>query len=113
MQLRNHLDTEADLDACLSAPSAADIAWCRRLEGDVLVLGAAGKMGPSLVQRIARALSAAGVRHQVIAASRFSTPSSRQMLDDAGATTIAVDLLDQGSVDALPDSGSVLFLAGR
>ena len=113
MQLLDHLDNEAGLDACLSAPSAADVAWCRRLEGDVLVLGAAGKMGPSLVQRIARALSASGVRHQVIAASRFSTPSSRQVLDDAGATTIVVDLLDQPSVDALPDSGSVLFLAGR
>jgi nucleoside-diphosphate-sugar epimerase len=113
MHLLDHLDTEADLDACLSAPSAADIAWCRRLEGDVLVLGAAGKMGPSLVQRLARAISAAGARHRVIAASRFSTPASRQALDDAGATTLAVDLLDPASVETLPDSSSVLFLAGR
>jgi nucleoside-diphosphate-sugar epimerase len=113
MQLLDHLDTEADLDACLSAPSAADIAWCRRLDGDVLVLGAAGKMGPSLVQRIARALVAAGVRHQVIAASRFSTPSSRQILDEAGATTIAVDLLNQSSVDALPDYVARRFATSR
>jgi nucleoside-diphosphate-sugar epimerase len=113
MHLLDHLDTEADLDACLSAPSAADIAWCRRLVGDVLVLGAAGKMGPSLVQRLARAMSAAGARHRVTAASRFSTPSSRQAFEDVGATTIAVDLLDPASVDALPDSSFVLFLAGR
>ena len=46
MSLLDHLDTEAGLDACLSTPSAADIACCRRLDGDVLVLGAAGKMGP-------------------------------------------------------------------
>jgi nucleoside-diphosphate-sugar epimerase len=58
-------------------------------------------------------MSAAGVRHRVIAASRFSTPSSRRTLDDIGATTIAVDLLDPASVDALPDSSFVLFLAGR
>jgi nucleoside-diphosphate-sugar epimerase len=113
MRLLDHLETEADLDACLSAPSAADIGWCRRLEGDVLVLGAAGKMGPSLVQRLVRAMSTAGVRHRVIAASRFSTPSSRQAFSDAGATTLAVDLLDPASVEALPDSSSVLFLAGR
>ena len=113
MSLLEHLDTEAGLDAYLSSPSAADTACCRRLGGDVLVLGAAGKMGPSLVQRIVRAMSSAGLPHRVIAASRFSSPSSRQMLDEAGAATIAVDLLDQASVDALPDSPNVLFLAGR
>ena len=113
MSVLDHLENEADLDACLSAPSAADIACCGRLDGDVLVLGAAGKMGPSLVQRIVRAMAAADVRRRVIAASRFSTSSSRSALDAAGATTIAVDLLDAASVDALPDSPSVLFLAGR
>ena len=113
MTLLDHLETEVALDAYLSAPSDADVECCRRLDGDVLVLGAAGKMGPSLVHRIVRAISAAGVRHRVIAASRFSSPASRQLLDRTGATTIAVDLLDRGSVDALPDSPCVLFLAGR
>ena len=113
MSLLDHLDTEADLDAYLSAPSEADIACCRGLDGDVLVLGATGKMGPSLVQRTVRAIAAAGAPHRVIAASRFSTPASRQLLDTTGAITIAVDLLDRRSVDALPDSASVLFLAGR
>lgn len=113
MSLIDHLDTEADLDAYLSAPSSADVSCCRRVDGDVLVLGAAGKMGPSLVQRIVNAMSAAGLAHRVIAASRFSSPLSRRVLDDAGATTIVADLLDQASVDALPDSTHVLFLAGR
>lgn len=113
MSLLTHLETEADLEGYLSAPSAADIACCRRLGGDVLVLGAAGKMGPSLVRRIVRAMSAAGVAHRVIAASRFSEPASRHLLDKCGAITIAADLLDRASVDALPDSASVLFLAGR
>lgn len=113
MSLLDHLETEARLDAYLSAPSAADVACCRRLDGDVLVLGAAGKMGPSLVRRIVRAMSAAGVRHRVVAASRFSSPASRKPIDESGATTIAVDLLDPASVGALPDSPFVLFLAGR
>ena len=113
MSLADHLDTEADLDVYLSAPSAADLDCCRRLDGDVLVLGAAGKMGPSLVHRIVRAMAAAGLPHRVIAASRFSSPASRSLLDATGATTIAVDLLDPASVDRLPDSPNLLFLAGR
>lgn len=113
MSLLDYLDTEADLDGYLSAPSAADVACCRRLDGDVLVLGAGGKMGPSLVHRVVRAISTAGLPHRVIAASRFSTPASRQLLDKTGAITISVDLLDRASVDRLPDSSSVLFLAGR
>jgi nucleoside-diphosphate-sugar epimerase len=113
VSLLDHLESEADLDAALSEPSAADVACCGRLAGDVLVLGAGGKMGPSLAHRIVRAMSSAGVHHRVVAASRFSTSSSRQALDDAGATTIAVDLLNPASVDALPDCAFVLFLAGR
>lgn len=113
MSLIDHLETEGDLDAYLSEPTAADVECCTRLDGDVLVLGAAGKMGPSLVQRIVRAMARAGLRHRVVAASRFSSPATRRDLDDAGATTMAVDLLDAASVDALPDSPNVLFLAGR
>jgi nucleoside-diphosphate-sugar epimerase len=107
------LASEADLEECLAAPSDADIAYCRQLPGDVLVLGAGGKMGPSLVRRIVRAMAAAGVEHRVIAASRFSSPASRTLLDEAGARTIAVDLLEPASMRALPESPSVLFLAGR
>ncbi len=113
MSLLNHLATEVDLEDRLSTPSDADIACCRRLGGDVLVLGASGKMGPSLVQRIVRAMSAAGVHHRVIAASRFSSPSVKRSVEDAGATAISVDLLDMASVDTLPDCPNVLFLAGR
>ena len=73
MSLIDHLDTEADLDAYLSLPSAADAACCRRLDGDVLVLGAAGKMGPSPRRSNANVGSRSG-RIRVIAASRFSSP---------------------------------------
>jgi nucleoside-diphosphate-sugar epimerase len=112
-RLLHQLETEADLEDCLSAPSSADIACCRRLAGDVLVLGAAGKMGPSLARRIGRSMEAAGQHHRVIAASRFSTPAMRDALERDGIRTVAVDLLDPPSVDALPDCPSVLFLAGR
>jgi nucleoside-diphosphate-sugar epimerase len=79
----------------------------------VLVLGAGGKMGPSLVARLVRASAAAGVRRRIFAASRFSSSAARQALDAAGATTIAANLLDPDEVAALPECPLVLFLAGR
>jgi nucleoside-diphosphate-sugar epimerase len=113
MSLLDDLATERDLEERLSAPNDADVACCRRLGGDILVLGAAGKMGPSLVQRIVRAMSAAGVHHRVIAASRFSSPDAKRSLQAAGATALVVDLLDPASVQSLPECANVLFLAGR
>ena len=113
MSFLSELTTELDLEDRLSAPREADIACCRRLGGDVLLLGAAGKMGPSLAQRIVRAMSAAGAHNRVLAASRFSSPASKRALEDAGAAAIAVDLLDPAGVQALPDCPNVLFLAGR
>jgi hypothetical protein len=66
--------SEDQLEELLSRPSPADVAFARALAGDVLVLGAGGKMGPSLARRIRRACEAAGVERRVIAASRFSEP---------------------------------------
>jgi len=113
MSFLSELTTEVDLEDRLSSPNDADIACCRRLGGDVLLLGAAGKMGPSLAQRLVRAMAEAGVHHRVIAASRFSSPAVKRAVEEAGATAIAVDLLDAASVHTLPDCPNVLFLAGR
>src|SRR6185312_13550654 len=65
---------EEPLEELLSRPSPADVAFARTLAGDVLVLGAGGKMGPSLARRVRRALEAAGGRGRVIAVSRFTEP---------------------------------------
>ena len=113
MNLAHSVRSDADLEDVLSAPSDADLACCRRLNGDVLVIGAGGKMGPSLVRRIARAFAAVGAGHHVFAASRFSDSASRHAIDACGAKTLAVDLLQPERVDALPDCPHVLFLAGR
>lgn len=105
--------TEAQLDALLAAPSPADVETMRRVAGDVIILGAGGKMGPSLARRIRQATTAAGVDRRVIAASRFSAPESRAELERAGVETIACDLLNRNQLAALPDCDNVLFLAGR
>jgi nucleoside-diphosphate-sugar epimerase len=107
------IETETQLEDVLADPSEADVAWAGRLNGDVLVLGASGKMGPSLTRRIHRALARAGSRARVIAASRFSSAAARQSLAAEGIETVACDLLEPGQIAALPNCPSVLFLAGR
>ena len=86
----------------------------RRLPGDVIVLGAGGKMGPSLARRIRNATKAAGINRRVMAVSRFSSPQSRDELESAGVETISCDLLDRESdCELCQTSENVFFLAGR
>ena len=68
------LENEEQLEDLLARPSDADQGLMRRLAGDVIVVGAAGKMGPSLVRRLRRAADASSLKRRVIAVSRFSSP---------------------------------------
>jgi nucleoside-diphosphate-sugar epimerase len=105
--------TEDDLELELSRPYAEDVDFARRLDGDVLVLGAGGKMGPTLVRRILLALREAGSRLRVIAVSRFSAPAERQKLESWGAATLAGDLLDARFLASLPDCPHVISMVAR
>jgi nucleoside-diphosphate-sugar epimerase len=113
MTLPERLHTEDELDERLTEPSPADIACARQLEGDVLIVGAGGKMGPSLARRVRRAVVQAGRPVRVIAASRFSSRAGREALEQHGIETRAVDLLDPAGIASLPQCPHVLFLAGR
>jgi nucleoside-diphosphate-sugar epimerase len=113
MALPSHITDETALEDILSQPSQADVDCVARLNGDVLVLGAAGKMGPSLARRVHRAMARAGGRQRVLAASRFSSPAVRSALEADGIATVACDLLDPQQIAALPQAPNVLFLAGR
>ena len=66
----------AHLDELLSEPSDAAVEAMRRANGDVIVLGVAGKMGPTLARMARRAMDAAGLSHRVIGVSRFSSPDA-------------------------------------
>ncbi len=107
------VENEEQLESLLSTPNAADIEAMRRLPGDLVVLGAGGKMGPSLARRIKRASQAAGIERRVIAISRFSSMQARQELEKNDVETVACDLFDQAEVDTLPACENVLYLAGR
>jgi nucleoside-diphosphate-sugar epimerase len=107
------IETEEQLEDALSAPDARDVELMRGLSGDVIILGAGGKMGPSLARRIKRATEAAGAPRRVIAVSRFSSPRSRDYLASAGIETMECDLLNHRQLGGLPECENVFFLAGR
>jgi nucleoside-diphosphate-sugar epimerase len=105
--------SEEQLDELLSRPSPADVDFVRTLAGDVIVLGAGGKMGPSLARRARRALGAAGLSNRVLAVARFSEPGLAGALERHGVEPVPCDLLDPAQVAGLPRAPNVLFLAGR
>jgi uncharacterized protein YbjT (DUF2867 family) len=104
---------EDELEDLLSRPSPADVAFARTLSGDVVVLGAGGKMGPSLARRVRRACDTAGVSCRVFAVARFSEPGLARALERDGVEPVPCDLLDPTAVARLPKIENVLFLAGR
>lgn len=104
--------TDEQLEERLTRPNAADLEAARNLRGDVLVLGAGGKMGPSLVVRIKRAIQQAGLRHRVIAVVRKDRDAVFAPHRD-GVDLIETDLLDPSSYGAMPDAPNVVFMAGR
>jgi nucleoside-diphosphate-sugar epimerase len=103
-----------DLETLLSEPSDAAVAALRQLPGDILVLGVAGKMGPTLARMARRAADAAGAPpRRVIGVARFSDSRQQQTLETWGVETIRCDLLDANAVDRLPDAPLVVYMAGR
>lgn len=104
---------ESQLDDLLSTPSSAAVDAMRQLDGDLVVLGVAGKMGPTLARMARRASEAAGVSRRVIGVSRFSEDAHEYALHEHGVETIRCDLLDEAAVARLPDAPLVVYMAGR
>lgn len=105
--------SEEQLDEYLSRPSQETVTAAAALDGDVVVLGAGGKIGYSVSRMLRRSLDHAGrSATRVIAVSRFSTATAVERFEAAGIETIAADLLDDGVLESLPDAKNVLYLAG-
>lgn len=105
--------TESRLDEMLTTPSQALSQELAALDGDILVLGAGGKMGPTLCVLAKNALRAANVNKRVIAVSRFSDPLVVELLKKNEIEMISADLLQPGVLDELPDAENVIYMAGK
>jgi nucleoside-diphosphate-sugar epimerase len=107
--LPRRLDDVGALEELLARPSEAVVADLARLDGDILVLGAGGKMGPTVAWMARRAAPA----KRVVAVARFSETGVRETLERREIETIACDLLDRSAVERLPQFANVVFMAGR
>ncbi len=96
----------------LLEPSDDLIADMKKLEGDIMILGAGGKMGPALAKLAKNAIDRSGINKKVIGVSRFSEAGLEEELNHAGIETINADLLQDDQLQALPDVPNVLYLAG-
>jgi nucleoside-diphosphate-sugar epimerase len=107
------IESVQDLERRLSEPTEADRIFMRDLEGDIIILGAGGKMGPSLAKLAKRAAAETGVRKRIMAVSRFTSEGARRDLETSGVEIISCNLLNPAEVAQLPQCENVLYLAGR
>ncbi|MEX2641375.1 MAG: hypothetical protein WD266_11845 [Balneolales bacterium] len=105
--------TVEELDDLLSTPSEQLVSEIKELKGDIMILGAAGKMGPSLAMMARRAVDQAGVDKTVYGVSRFSNSANRELLESKGIKTISADLMDEKDLQALPEAENVIYLVGN
>lgn len=101
------------LEQELLSPSDALISDIYDIDGDIILLGVGGKMGPSMAKLAKQAVDKAGVKKRIIGISRFSDPEARAALEADGIETIAADLLNEQQLASLPDAENILYLAGN
>lgn len=112
-QTKTSIRDVAELEELLSEPSEALVQSLRNLDGDILILGVGGKMGPTLAAMAKRASMATGSKRRIIGVSRFSAPELQQQLQVSGVETIRCDLHDRKALASLPGAANVIYMAGR
>src|SRR3954447_24557882 len=96
----------------LLLPSNDLIADIAKINGNILILGVGGKMGPSMAKLTKQAVDIAGVNKKIIGVSRFSEKGLEDELNKHGIETIAADLLNEEQLQLLPEAENVIYLAG-
>lgn len=100
------------LETSLLKPSDALVADMKALDGDIILLGVGGKMGPSMARLARQAVELAGVKKRIMGVSRFSDVHTKAALERDNIETFNADLLNEDDLASLPDAANVLYLAG-
>ena len=110
----NRIETVDQLEDELSCPTPGVLATLREIDGDVIILGAGGKMGPTLARMVRRGFDEIGQSgRKAIAVSRYSNAHAKLALSQVGVETISCDLLSRESVQMLPKVPNVIYMAGQ
>lgn len=110
MKLPDHIESTDTLDDLLSTPTPGVVETLGKLDGDILILGVGGKMGPTLAQMAVRASREASNKRKVIGVARFSNPALPDWLEKQGIIPVACDLLDPKQVAKLPDAANIVAM---
>ncbi|MFK0402598.1 NAD-dependent epimerase/dehydratase family protein [Microbacterium sp. NPDC090225] len=110
---QRHFTSEADLEEALATPSDALVDDLASGSGDLVILGAGGKMGPTLAMLARRGMDAAGRGSDAVyAVSRFGDAAIRERLESAGVKVVPFDLIEEDDFSTLPDAPNVVFMVG-
>ncbi|SDN11106.1 Nucleoside-diphosphate-sugar epimerase [Fictibacillus solisalsi] len=107
------MNTMQELEEVMTRPSERLIEDIKQLNGDIMILGIGGKMGPSMAKLAKRAIDAGNLSKRVIGVSRFSSGTLRTELEEAGIETISADLLREEDLLRLPEAENMIYMAGH
>ncbi|MHC4872233.1 MAG: NAD-dependent epimerase/dehydratase family protein [Planctomycetota bacterium] len=108
-----YIETEEQLEELFAVPSDGLVEDIAKLEGDIMILGAGGKIGPSMAKLAANAIKEAGIDKKIIAVDlAFNDEARKKELEAMGIELVCCDLLDEKAVAKLPDVKNILYLAG-
>jgi len=113
IHIPRNIENAEQLEDLLSTPTAAVVETMRRLEGDLIILGVGGKMGPTLARMARRAADAAGISRRIYGVARFTSGGLIDELAKHGIEPIRCDLLDRHELAQLPDAPHVLYMVAR
>ena len=105
------IEDVGQLDELLSRPTPQVVRAMGRLEGDLIILGVGGKIGPTLARMARRASDEAGAKRRIIGVDKFTPPELRERLQSQGIELICCDLLDRAEMNELPEVPNVLYMA--
>jgi hypothetical protein len=112
MNMPDSIHTEDELIEVMTRPRPELVAFMPSLKSPLVILGAGGKMGPTLAILARRAADAAGYPLEIIAVSRFSDENTRKNLEIGGIQTISANLMDQAEFARLPNCENLVYLVG-
>jgi nucleoside-diphosphate-sugar epimerase len=107
------MKNQEQLEERMSRPAEADVSAMRAMEGDVLILGVGGKMGPTLARLMKRSADAASKKVRIMGVSRFSDKAMPKTLEAHGVEPIICDLLNREELATLPEAENIIFMAAR